>query len=218
MSFSRSLKEKSKVIWEKSYRHPFVQCLGEGTLEKERFQFYLLQDYLYLLEYAKVFALGAVKSPTEELMCYFTEAQYGILHREMDLHRQYMKEFLITEESLLSNRATTFNQAYTSNMLAIGLTNDLPELIATVFPCAWSYYDFACRLKEEYGDNLLDNPYSSWIDMYSSSEFYQSFEWFFGELDKLCENKSEEELKQIENIFYRSMEFEYLFWEMSYQK
>ena len=39
MSFSRSLKEKSKVIWEKSYRHPFVQCLGEGTLEKERFQF-----------------------------------------------------------------------------------------------------------------------------------------------------------------------------------
>jgi len=72
MSFSKNLKSKAVKVWEEGYNHPFVQELGMGVLDKEIFKFYLLQDYLYLLQYAKVFALAAVKSDTEELMTRFS--------------------------------------------------------------------------------------------------------------------------------------------------
>ena len=42
MSFSRGLKTKAAKVWEGCYNHPFVQELGKGTLDKEKFKFYLL--------------------------------------------------------------------------------------------------------------------------------------------------------------------------------
>ena len=81
MSFSRGLKEKAIKVWEDGYNHPFVQELGQGTLDKKKFQFYLLQDYKYLLQYAKVFALAAVKTDSEELMIQLTDVQHNVLNK-----------------------------------------------------------------------------------------------------------------------------------------
>lgn len=64
-------------------------------LLKKTFQFYLLQDYLYLFEYAKVFALAATKSDNEHQLFHFVEAQYRIPATELDLHRQYMLDYAI---------------------------------------------------------------------------------------------------------------------------
>ncbi len=218
MSFSRSLKEKSQSVWEEGYQHPFLQEIGKGTLDKEAFKFYLLQDYKYLLEYAKIFALGAVKSPEEKLMTNFTILQHSTLYHEMDLHRNYMKEFGITSTEADSVKPSLFNKAYTANMMAVAQTGDVAEIIAVVFPCAWTYYDYATRLKRDYPELLEDNFYKSWIEMYASDEFGQSFEWFYDTLDELCQFKSPEELKKIEEIFHSSVEFEYLFWDMAYKQ
>lgn len=216
MSFSRSLKGKASDVWEKGYNHPFVQELGRGTLEREKFKYYLLQDYKYLLEYAKVYAAGALKSETEELMTQFTSVQHSILTREMNLHREYMKLFGITKEESESAKPSLFNRAYTANMMSVGYIGDTAEIIATVFPCAWTYYDYATRLKSDYKNNLQDNPYLSWIETYASPSFEESFEWFYDALDDLCKNKTQKQLYKVEEIFKSSVEFEYLFWEMSY--
>ncbi len=218
MSFSRSLKEKAASVWEAGYRHSFVQELGQGILPKTTFQFYLLQDYQYLLSYAKVFALAAVKSPTEKLMSHFTIVQSNILNREMDIHRNYMNQFGISQSEIEQVKPALFNRTYTANMLALGETGGLAEIMASVFPCAWTYYDYASRLKEEYSEKLSSNFYKSWIDSYASMEFYESFEWFFDTLDELCDPMTDEQKKAMEEIFISSVEFEYLFWDMSYKK
>lgn len=218
MSFSRGLKAKSQKVWEEGYHHPFVQELGKGTLEKERFKFYLLQDYQYLLQYAKVFAIAVVKSDTEELMANFSKSQHGILAHEMDVHRSYMREFGITNKEMAEVKSSLYNRSYTANMLAVGQTGDLAEVLACVFPCAWTYYDYAKRLKDEYASELEDNFYKTWIEGYASDDFYSSFDWFYDTLDSLCENKSPSQLAKIEDIFVSSVEFEYLFWEMAYKQ
>lgn len=217
MSFSRALKGKAIKVWEDGYNHPFVQELGKGTLDKEKFKFYLLQDYQYLLQYAKVFAVAAVKSETEELMTRFSAAQYGILAKEMDLHRGYMKSFGITEKQIESVQPSLYNRTYTANMLSHGQTGGLAEVLAAVFPCAWTYSDYAQRLKTQYAGELKDNFYQTWIEQYASGEFSDSFIWFYDELDKLCEKKDDEQLAKIEQIFISSVEFEYLFWDMAYK-
>lgn len=217
MSFSRSLKDKAGKVWEEGYNHPFVQELGRGTLPKDTFQFYLLQDYRYLLSYAKVFALGTLKADTEELMTRFSAMQQDVLS-EMDLHRKYMADFGVTAKQMQEVKTSLFNQAYTANMLTAGQLGGTAEIIAAVFPCAWTYADYGKRLKEEYGDVLQQNYYKSWIETYADDAFSASFEWMYDALDNLCRNKNDEERKKIEDIFVSSVEFEYLFWDMAYKK
>ncbi|MDR3280484.1 MAG: thiaminase II [Synergistaceae bacterium] len=216
MSFSRSLKEYSRVAWEDGYRHPFVRELGRGTLARERFKFYMLQDYKYLLSYAGVFALGALKSDTEYLMSRFTYSQNKILNGEMDIHRAYMRELGISASEIASAKPSLYNRAYTSNMLAAGHDGGVAEIIAVIFPCAWTYHDYATRLAEDYSGELEGNFYRPWIEGYASDDFRKSFEWFYDALDEACQYKSEAELERIRELFASSVEFEYLFWDMSY--
>lgn len=218
MSFSNQLKQDALEIWERGFHHPFVQEVGKGILPKKTFQFYLLQDYVYLMEYAKVFALGAMKSTSEQQLAYFVEAQYGILKTELDLHRQYMHEFGIQKKEMENVHPSLFNRTYTANMLAVGQTGGHAEIISTILPCAWTYYDYACRLKELYASTLEKNPYRSWIDMYADPAFLKSFEWMFDSLDELIQTKGEIEKQKIKQIFIASVDFEYLFWEMSYHQ
>ncbi|QKF74288.1 thiaminase II [Aliarcobacter faecis] len=218
MSFSRSLKQKAIKVWEDGYNHPFVQELGAGTLCKEKFKFYLLQDYLYLLEYAKVFAMAMVKADDEKMLSNLSSITKATLVDEMKVHHLYMKEFGISEEEVKSVKASLFNRTYTANMLATSQKGDLVETLATVFPCAWTYCDYANRLKEQYKDNLEDNFYKSWIETYAGEDFENSFLWFYDAIDELVVNKTAKEKEKIEEIFIASVEFEYMFWEMAYNK
>lgn len=218
MSFSRSLKSAAAKTWEDGYNHPFVQELGMGTLDREKFKFYLLQDYLYLLQYARVFAIAAVKSDTEELMTRFSSSQHYILATEMNVHREYMAGFGVTREEMLSVKPSLFNRAYTANMLSLGLTGGLAEVLAAVFPCAWTYADYGKRLKEQYADRLSGNFYKTWIEIYSGAEYSDSFEWFYDALDSLVSNMTDEQRGKIAEIFISSVEFEYLFWDMAYKR
>lgn len=218
MSFSRSLKQKAIKVWEDGYNHPFVQELGAGTLSKDKFKFYLLQDYLYLLEYAKVFAIAMTKSNNEKMLSNLSSITKATLVDEMKIHHLYMKEFGIREEEVKNVKASLFNRTYTANMLATALKGDLVETLSTVFPCAWTYCDYAKRLKEQYKNNLEDNFYKSWIETYAGEDFENSFEWFYDAIDELVINKSKEEKTRVEEIFISSVEFEYMFWDMAYNK
>lgn len=62
MNITEHFLDSSKEIWEQYHKHPFVRGIGEGTLDKEKFRFYIIQDYLYLIDYAKVFSIGAAKA------------------------------------------------------------------------------------------------------------------------------------------------------------
>ena len=62
--FYRELREKTDPLWEAIFHHPFVKGIGDGTLARDRFEFYLKQDYVYLIDFSRVLALASAKSPT----------------------------------------------------------------------------------------------------------------------------------------------------------
>ena len=217
MSFSHSLKERAADIWEDCYRHPFLQKMGQGTLPREIFRFYMLQDYVYLLSYAKVFAMGVLKSEEEWLMSRFAAMQDGILNGEMNLHREYMAALGITKEEMEAAKPSLYNRAYSANMLTVGQSGGAAEIIAAVLPCAWSYGEYGKRLVRDYaGQNA--NFYQPWIESYSSKEYEDSYQWMFDGLNRICEGQSDKRLEHIADIFIASMEFEYLFWDMAYNR
>lgn len=216
--FAQALREYAKKPWEDCYRHPFVQELGAGTLRPEAFCFYLRQDYVYLLEYAKVFACGAAKARTERAMANFTATQYAILRTEMELHRGYMKSFGISPAEAAATAPSLFNKAYTSNMLAVAQAGDAADILAVILPCAWSYHDYALRLTADCAGTIENNFFRSWIDSYASEEYRASISWLFEEIETESRGKNASERERLAEIFHTSMEFEYLFWEMSYKE
>ena len=127
MKFSESLYESVEDIWRSYYEHPFVKGIGNGTLEIDKFKFYMIQDYLYLLDYAKVYALGIVKADTEEVMQGFSTMVNSILNGEMSIHRSYMKRLGITSEELKKAKASLDNISYTHYMLAVSQMGTLAE-------------------------------------------------------------------------------------------
>ena len=56
--FTERLRQEAAGIWEAQSQHPFVRGIGDGTLSLDRFKFWLRQDYLFLIEYARLLGLG----------------------------------------------------------------------------------------------------------------------------------------------------------------
>ena len=138
-AFSDRLFTTAAPIWNACLAHPFVQGIANGTLEPEKFKHYMKQDYVYLIEYCKVFAIGAAKSPDLETMGLFASLLHGTLHIEMDLHRAYAAEFGISSAELEQTRPSAALTGYTSYMLNMAQAGGVENAAAAVLACAWSY-------------------------------------------------------------------------------
>ncbi|MCY9019754.1 thiaminase II [Priestia megaterium] len=216
MKFSERLYEKLQPIWRQNHNHPFVQGMGDGTLEKEKFRFYMIQDYLYLIDYAKLFAIGAMKATDVQTMGKFAALLDSTLNEEMSLHREYAKKFEISEKELEKAQPSPTTLAYTHYMLHVGQSGTLAELVAALLPCMWSYWEIGKELSEKPGAE--NEFYREWIEMYSSEEFGELATWCINLFDSLTEDKSEAELEKLEEIFLNTTRFEYMFWDMAYNE
>ena len=134
-------------------RHPFVTGIGDGTLDVDKFRFYVRQDYLYLIDYSRVIALAAARSPDLETMGWFARLLDGTLNVEMDLHRSYCAEFGISNEDLEVTPMAPTTMAYTRFLLNVAHQGTYPELVAAFLPCQWGYW--------EIGDHLIASGHPS---------------------------------------------------------
>ena len=217
MKFSEKLYERVKEIWQSYYNHPFVKEIGDGTLEVDKFKYYMIQDYLYLLDYAKVYALGVVKADTEEVMRGFSSMVNGILNGEMSIHRSYMKRLGITQEEIKNAKASLDNISYTHYMLAVSYTGSLADLTVSLLSCMWSYLEIGTHLSKIPG-STENEFYGEWIRGYISKEYKELTQWVIDLTDKLACDMSEKELKKLEEIFVNTSKYEYMFWDMAYNK
>ena len=117
--FAQRMRKAAYLVWEEGYQQPFIRELGEGTLQRERFAFYLLQDFRYVNDYARVHALGLAKATDPEIMAFMLKVQNGALQVETEVHRSYLASYGITEEQMNNVRQSAFARAYTSNILSI---------------------------------------------------------------------------------------------------
>ncbi|MEQ2525179.1 thiaminase II [Bacillaceae bacterium CLA-AA-H227] len=214
--FTERLLENVQPIWEKNHNHPFVQELGNGSLKREKFIYYMKQDYVYLIDYAKLFAAAVTKARDLETMDKFAQILHETLHFEMELHRQYAAEFGITREELEATKPTPDNLAYTRYMLHVAQNGNLAEIVSCLLPCAWDYWEIGKLLRKQYGDKIEDNPYKKWIETYDSETFGEGAKWLIELMDKLAEGLPERELAILEEHFQITSKYEYLFWEMNY--
>lgn len=217
MKFSQELYEAVEPIWESYYEHPFVKGIGEGTLDIDKFKFYMIQDYLYLLDYAKIYALGVVKADSEEVMRGFSNSVNSILNGEMSIHRFYMKRLGITKEEINDAKASLSNISYTHYMLAVSQRGSLAELSVSLLACMWSYLEIGKNLSKIPGSTEHEF-YGEWVSGYISKDYEEATQWLIDLIDELGEDMAQKEKERLKEIFINTSKYEYMFWDMSYNK
>ena len=216
MSFTSELRQKANNIWEANFNHPFVQEIGNGTLPREKFVFYLKQDYIYLIDFARYFALIAARASNLTLMTGFAELLHSTLKYEMDLHRGICAEFGISAEELEKTEAMPDTLNYTSFLIKSALLGTTGEMLAGFLPCAWGYVEIAQRLKKK---GLPDERhYRQWVETYSSDEFDGLVLYYRSILDEYAKTASAEETARMQDVFRTSSKLEYMFWEMAWKE
>lgn len=214
ISASTRFHQAASRIWEAQHAHPFVRGIGDGTLDPGKFGFWLRQDYLYLIDYSRLFAAAVLRAPDLAAMTRFADLLHGIMVTEMDLHRSYVAGFGITEADLLAETKAPTCQAYTDFLLRTATTGDYAELLGAVLPCLWGYNEIGLRLAE--GGLPEDERYRAWIGMYASDEFTQLASWGRELTDQACAGLPESALARAETAFVTSSRWELAFWEMAW--
>ena len=86
MSFFAKLKSAASDEWRAYTEHPFTNAMADGSLPEAGFRHYLVQDYLFLIEFARAYALAVYKAPRLADMRDAAAGLSAILDVEMDLH------------------------------------------------------------------------------------------------------------------------------------
>lgn len=211
--FTERIWKRVEPIWSSYLEHPFVKGIGDGTLSNEKFQHWLKQDYVYLIEYAKLMSIGSAKSRDLSTMSTFANLLHGTLFMEMDLHRKYAASFDISSDELEATDSAATNTAYTSYMLNHAQRGGAEHVVACLLACAWSY-NFIGKSLAEKGGLSQSNPYHAWVETYSGEEFTDLTNDAIRLMDELTEGKPEAELAELEEIIVKTSYYEYMFWDM----
>ncbi len=204
-------------LWETYNNHPFVKGLADGTLPKEKFKFFMIQDHLYLMQYAKVFAMGVIKSKQESDMRLFANLISATLDVENAIHRSYLKKLGLSNEELAAAKTSIVTESYTNYMIGVAQKEGMPEIMAAVLACSWTY--------KLIGDFLEKCPgakehefYGDWVRQYMSDTYRSSNDLMIDMFDRFSEGCSEKEFQNLEQIIYNCTQFEYMFWDMAWNQ
>lgn len=212
---AQRLYDSVRDIWAGYHRHPFVTGIGDGSLPIEKFRFFLLQDYLYLFDYARVFALGVVKAREPALTREFSANVDAILNGEMKIHQAYMARLGITEEQVFAARPALANVSYTNYMLSVAFSQGPAEIVAAILACSWSYQEIGSRLAEIPG--AADHEfYGEWIRGYASAEYAATNQALIDLTNRLTAGAGEAQLQNLSDIFVYCSRYEAGFWDMSW--
>jgi len=203
-------------IWKAYNEHPFVLGIQNGTLDKDKFRYYMIQDYLYLEDYAKTFAVGVAKAKSLRIANLF--AKYiSVMNGELDVHNGYLARLGVTQEEIDSTPRSLDNLSYTSYMLRVAYEEGEAEILAAILSCAYSYEIIARNIVKNNPASIHDEFYGDWIKGYASDAYAEENAILLDTLNRITENDSESQIQHLIDIFVACSRYELAFWEMSWR-
>ncbi|OOB78420.1 MAG: hypothetical protein ATN34_04845 [Epulopiscium sp. Nele67-Bin002] len=216
MTFIEEIIEATNDIWEQYLEQPFPTGVVQGTIDKELFKNYIVEDSIYLNEYARVFGAGMLNSRRKSDIMFFYQALNFLEESEGSTRLYYLKQFGLTDEWIESQQARPTNVAYTEYMLSVAREGTPLEILMAVLPCILSYgYTFR-ELVAKYG---LDesNPYAKLVNDYIGDGYFQ-YCYLCGKFaNKLAGeiNMTDEYKQKLIEIFRQGSLYEVKFWDMA---
>ena len=211
MTLFERLKKDNQAIWSAYTQHEFVQQLASGSLSEPCFRHYLGQDYLFLIHFARAYALAAYKSETLADIRQATVGLSAIVDVEMGLHVEFCASWGLTEDEMETLPEADETMAYTRFVLEKGHAGDLLDLHVALAPCIIGYAEIGTALAAS--NNA--NAYAAWVEMYASEEYQDVAAAEIVQLDRLFEHRAGEgRYAALSKTFAQATQLEVAFWQM----
>ncbi|MBN9468182.1 MULTISPECIES: thiaminase II [unclassified Bosea (in: a-proteobacteria)] len=209
------LKVAAAADWATYVEHDFVRQMGEGSLPQAAFRTYLTQDYLFLIQFARAYALATYKSRTLADMRAAKAGLSAILDLEMELHVRLCGRWGLSPEELEAAPEHQATVAYTRYVLDCGQSGDLLDLHVALAPCVIGYAEIGARLAAEIGPALENHPYREWIGEYAGEAFQSIARDARRHLDELAARAmTERRFADLAALFGKASRLEADFWQM----
>ncbi len=213
MNFVDTCIADSMPIWEDCLRSEFLVKMAEGTLDEKCFRDYIVDDSLYLRQYAKVFAWGIIGTEDPEAMRTFYSFLSFVNEGEGSTRLQYLKKFGLSDEQVQKLTQRPENKAYTDYMLEAS-REGAPECMMASLPCTLSYgWIFSQMLKDH--PEIKNTIYWPMVRDYTENGYDEICERWIAFGSKICENLPQKRLDRCLEIFRECSRLELSFWEMS---
>lgn len=209
------LREACAADWRAYCEHEFIKQLGAGTLPEACFRHYLGQDYLFLIHFARAYALAIYKADNLADMRAAAATVTGLLDVEMGLHVKYCAGWGMTEAEMEKLPEATATMAYTRYVLERGLAGDALDLAVALAPCVIGYGEIGRRLAVDPATKKDGNPYADWIAMYAGDEYQEVTRAAVDQLDRLADARlTPARLESLTTTFAQATRLEAAFWDM----
>ena len=215
MKFTESLWLSIGNIYGKILEHPFIQGLTDGSLDEEAFRFYVIQDALYLRDYARGLALLGAKAPRDQWLMMFVEHARDTIVVERALHESFFKDWGLSDGDVYSTPMAPNNLLYTSYLLKTAYECPFPEIMGCFLPCYWIYWEVGKELEKRGSPREL---FRRWIQTYSGELYASIVRQVLEVMDQVAQGLRDEDLNLIRNHSMLTSKLEYLFWDMGYHK
>ena len=195
--------------------HPFLSELAAGTLPPSSFQHYILQDSLYLAEYARVLAIAAARAPDAAGRLEFSDGAKVAVQVEEGLHQAFFAQFGVSADMAATVEPSPAGLGYTGYLASLAATRTYEELIAGILPCFWVYWDVGCAIRPQ---AVSPNPYAPWIDTYAAPEFGEATDRVRALVDASAEAASPAVRDAMAQAFRVATRYEWMFWDSAYRR
>ena len=214
MTFSATMQAETAGLLQRIMDLPFNRELAAGTLSGERFRHYVVQDALYLIEYARVLARLAASAPDPASIALFAKAGEGAILVERALHERYFVQFDIQSAQAQAAKASLSCQAYTDFLHASTARDGFAVGAAAILPCFRIYWNVGRKIASS---TASGNPYAAWIDTYADPNFGEAVMAAEAVVDRTATAASPTTREAMRGAYHCSTCYEWLFWDSAYR-
>ena len=215
ISFSDDAWQRTAPLREAIHKLPFNTELTAGSLDRDRFQTYIIQDAIYLGQFSRALAISAAKAPDTATMQSFAQNALGAIAVEQALHGRYLRDFGVDPIGIADVEPSPDCLAYTSYLIAAAYHEPWEVLVAALLPCFWLYWDVGCAIAREASP---ENPYRAWIDTYADERFGEAVRTVIATTDQAAATTTAATRTKMLTAFVRACQYEWLFWDGAYQR
>ena len=192
-----------------------MQEVQTGKLPLEKFKRYMIQDSIYLKNYARIYGKAIFHADTlREIQLYYSMLNF-VNDTESEVRLDYLKQFCMTDNDIELIAPLPENQNYIDFMFEIASHGKNEEILMAVLPCMLSYSYIFRKLAAV--PTSRESRYWDFIKDYADEQYAESCKEWSAFAEYKCAGLSEANKKYLADIFEKASLLELAFWKMAYR-
>lgn len=211
MTYMDRIIADSMDLWDEAASCPFLEKMGDGTLDRKLFYEYIVQDSIYLRYYLKAFAMGMYKAPSLKDMQFVYSVLGFVNDSENATRLEYLRDDGKTDDDVETAPMKIACRSYTSFLMKSSESEDYAGILMAVMPCMLGY-EYVFRKTRERHPEVMDGYFAPLVSDYTSDGYVECCRIWTDYCNRFI---NEENLERMTALFREASRQELIFWQMA---